>query len=86
VVRRSLGRETADLAAPTELYDLVTDPIEAHDIAADRPDVVARMEAILDREHLPDPAWPLPFADAAAERARITAPVIPANGAAEPPP
>jgi hypothetical protein len=56
-------------AAPTELYDLVADPEEAHDVAAARPDVVARMERLLDREHRPDPQWPLPFADAATARA-----------------
>jgi len=65
-VRRGKGtraRPSAE-AAPTELYDLVADPAESRDVAAEHPDVVARMEAILDREHVPDPAWPLPFADA----------------------
>ena len=70
VVRRGLGREMADQAAPTELYDLVADPAEAHDVAAARPDVVARMERLLDREHRPDPQWPLPFADAATPAAK----------------
>ena len=70
VVRRGLGREMANLAAPTELYDLVADPEEAHDVAAARPDVVARMERLLDREHRPDPQWPLPFADAATPAAK----------------
>ena len=50
-------------AHPTELYDLQTDPSEAQDVAAAHPDVVERMEAILDREHVPHPDWPLPFAD-----------------------
>jgi arylsulfatase A-like enzyme len=70
VVRRGLGREMADQAAPAELYDLVADPEEAHDVAAARPDVVARMERLLDREHRPDPQWPLPFADAATPAAK----------------
>ena len=61
-----------DRAAPVELFDLVADPAEAHDVAAERPDVVARMERLLDREHRPDPAWPLPFADPATARARDT--------------
>ena len=64
-VRRALpGDGTA--AAPTEIYDLDADPGETRDVAAERPEVVERLEAILDREHVPDPAWPLPFADAAA--------------------
>jgi arylsulfatase A-like enzyme len=69
-VRRGLGREMSDRAAPMELYDLVADPAEADDVSAARPDVALRMERLLDREHRPDPAWPLPFADAATARAR----------------
>ena len=69
MVRRGLGREMPDRAAPVELFDLLADPTEANDVAAARPDVVARMERLLDREHRPDPAWPLPFADAATARA-----------------
>ena len=68
-MRRGLGKGMPDRAAPVELYDLRTDPAEARDLAATRPDVVRRMERLLDREHRPDPAWPLPFADAATERA-----------------
>jgi arylsulfatase A-like enzyme len=68
-IRRAVGRDRADEARPTELYDLAADPGEAHDLAAARPEIVARLEALLDREHVPDPDWPLPFA-AAASRAR----------------
>jgi len=59
------GKQRSAAAHPTELYDLDADPSEAQDVAAAHPDVVARMEAILDREHVPHPDWPLPFADAA---------------------
>ena len=64
-VRRGKGnRKTPSTEAhPTELYDLAADPGESHDVAADHRDVVRRMEAILDREHVPHPDWPLPFAD-----------------------
>ena len=70
-VRRGKGNprnKTAE-AHPTELYDLQTDPSEAQDVAAAHPDVVERMEAILDREHVPHPDWPLPFADTASRKA-----------------
>ena len=42
-----------------ELYDLAKDPTESTDVAAENPDVVARITAILDREHAADPKWPL---------------------------
>ena len=63
-IRRAAGRKRPDESAPTELYDLVNDPTESRDVAGREPEAVALMEAILDREHVPDPAWPLPFADA----------------------
>jgi len=79
VVRRGLGREMPDRAAPTELYDLRADPAEAHDVAALHPEVVARMERLLDREHRPDPTWPLPFADAATARAAEGGAILPVD-------
>jgi arylsulfatase A-like enzyme len=71
-VRRGKGGRKGPSAEslPTEIYDLVADPGESRDVAADHPDVVSRMDAILDREHVPDPVWPLPFADARATAAR----------------
>ncbi|MFM9010539.1 MAG: sulfatase-like hydrolase/transferase [Planctomycetota bacterium] len=66
VVRRAADPRQPTEPGPAELYDLAADPAEAADVAAVRPDVVRRMCAILDREHVPDPDWPLPFADAAA--------------------
>lgn len=44
---------------PLELYDLVTDAGEARDLAASKPDLVARAEAIMKAAHTPDPNWPL---------------------------
>jgi arylsulfatase A-like enzyme len=72
-IRRAVGRDRADEARPTELYDLATDPGEARDRAAEHPDVVRRLEALLDREHVPHPEWPLPFADAASAARRRAA-------------
>jgi len=36
-----------------ELYDLSKDVKEANDVAADHPEVVAEMETIMVREHVP---------------------------------
>ena len=63
-VRQAVGPRQADRARPTELYDLATDPGETHDVAAANPDIVQTLEAAMQREHVPHPAWPLPFADA----------------------
>ena len=46
-----------------ELYDLVTDPAEAHDIAGEHPDVVARAAAIMRAEHQPSTAFPIAALD-----------------------
>jgi arylsulfatase A-like enzyme len=45
--------------APLELYDLATDAAEAHDVAAEHPDVVTRIREIMAREHTPSQvkAW-----------------------------
>jgi arylsulfatase A-like enzyme len=39
--------------APLELYDLKLDPKEQHDISAQHPDIVKKLEAILAAEHTP---------------------------------
>jgi len=36
-----------------ELYDLKSDPAESNDVAAQNPDIVAQIEAIMKREHTP---------------------------------
>lgn len=45
--------------AVTELYDLTADPGEKNDLAADQPDVVARLEGIMAREHRRSAEFPL---------------------------
>jgi arylsulfatase A len=42
---------------PLQLYDLETDPTESRDIASAHPDIVAKMEEILRREHTASPHW-----------------------------
>ena len=44
---------------PLELYDLATDPIEQHDIAAAHPDVVARIERYLETARTESTRWPM---------------------------
>ncbi len=44
---------------PLELYDLAADPAEAKDLAASKPELVARAESFMRSAHTPDPNWPL---------------------------
>jgi len=44
--------------APVELYDLQTDPAEQHDVAANHPDVVSAIVAIMKRSHTENPDFP----------------------------
>ena len=46
--------------AKLELYDLTVDPAEEHNIAAQRPDVVAKIEALMAQEHKASPEYPDP--------------------------
>jgi arylsulfatase A-like enzyme len=47
------------LDRPTELYDLAGDPGETRNLAAERPDVVARLEGLMRRAYVPSPAFPI---------------------------
>ncbi len=62
------GLAGAEKTPPLELYDLAGDPSETRDVAASHPDVVARLEAVLAREHAPSPAFPIPVIDPEAAR------------------
>jgi arylsulfatase A-like enzyme len=44
---------------PLGLYDLQTDLGEEHDVAAEHPDVVARIDAHLKTARTPSTHWPL---------------------------
>ena len=58
-VRRKLRK--GNLA--TELYDLVNDPAESHDLAREKPKVLARMVSLLESERTPSTNFPLPGID-----------------------
>jgi arylsulfatase A-like enzyme len=42
-----------------ELYDLTSDPTESHNVAAEHPEIVARLAAILKEQHVPAKLWPI---------------------------
>ena len=50
-----LGRRDA----PMRIYDLEGDPGEAVDLAAGRPDLVARARVLFESERRDSPAWPV---------------------------
>ena len=45
--------------AQTELYDLKTDASEQHNLATEKPDVLAKAESLLKSERTEDPNWPM---------------------------
>jgi arylsulfatase len=47
----------------TELYDLAADPSERRNVAADHPDVLARLERRMKEQHTPNPDFYLPAID-----------------------
>jgi len=47
-----------DPAQPLELYDLETDLAEEHDLAADHPDIAARLRAYIQTARTPSERWP----------------------------
>lgn len=56
-VRRNILRGNRTL----ELYDLDTDPAESKDVAADHPDIVTRIETILETDREPSAIFPMPW-------------------------
>ena len=44
---------------PLELYDLVTDPYEAKDVATSHPDVVASIDGFLKTARTESARWPV---------------------------
>ena len=70
LVRQRLnpGPNQKNPAPPTtELYDLGKDPGETTDVAAQHPDVVARLSAIAKQQHVPSTLWPIRALDGAAK-------------------
>ena len=53
--------------AQLELYDLQQDLGEEHNVAAEHPDLVATLAAVMEQAHVDHPEWPAPPAPAVAE-------------------
>ncbi len=50
---------STNASSPLELYDLSIDKAEKNNLAAQHPDIVQQMEAIMLQAHVPDKNWPL---------------------------
>lgn len=55
--------KAAQMELQTELYDLSKDPGEGTDVAAQHPDVLAKLEDLMKRQHAPSREFPLPALD-----------------------
>ena len=52
----------------TELYNLADDIGERHDVSADNPQLLAKLEALMAREHNPSELFPMPALDRDSDR------------------
>ncbi|MBI3881702.1 MAG: arylsulfatase [Verrucomicrobia bacterium] len=53
---------------PIELYDLKTDAAESKNLAAEKPELVAKAEALMKSAHTDDPNWPMRDSKAGAKK------------------
>ncbi len=54
------GIREKNVTAPLRLYDLKTDPAEQTDLAAQHPDIVARLADLMRTAHTPNEHWQIP--------------------------
>ncbi|HEX6986589.1 MAG TPA: arylsulfatase [Planctomycetaceae bacterium] len=69
-VRRDMARLKPGEKPKTELYDLAADPAESRDVADERPETVAKLEAVMAEQHEPSELFPLPGVDPAKRKGR----------------
>jgi arylsulfatase A-like enzyme len=55
---------------PLEIYDLKNDAGETKDLAAEKPDIAAKAEALMKEARVDDPNWPMHAANKAQARAK----------------
>jgi arylsulfatase A-like enzyme len=66
LLRRHLLGTPKNPAKPTlELYNLGTDPEEKDNVAAAHPDIVSKLQKIMDEQHTPSKEFPIPVLDKA---------------------
>ena len=61
-------KQTLPGSTAIELYNLRTDPAETTNVAAQHPEIVARLAAILKEQHVPTTLWPIRVLDAEAAK------------------
>lgn len=60
LVRQNLNTRGKQAKSPTtELYNLAKDPFETTDVAAQHPDILAKLSAIARDQHVPSALWPI---------------------------
>jgi len=64
-VRIQLKQQAGQPKLKTQLFNIDEDEREAKDVATQHPEALARLEAIMKREHIPSPLFPLPAIDPA---------------------
>jgi arylsulfatase A-like enzyme len=72
--RDLLGTKKKPANPTTELYNLATDPSEKENVAAAHPEIVAKLQTIMDEQHIPSAQFPFPSLDDPATRAKVVIP------------
>ncbi len=62
-IRQNILRRNNPDPLKIELYNLRDDISESHDVAAEHPEIVARIRKIMETEHVPSPIFPMPPID-----------------------
>lgn len=62
-IRTELQRGKTEPDLRIQLYDLIEDPSEEHDVSAENPEVVTRIETLMTSERVPSIAFPFPALD-----------------------
>ena len=63
-IRNHLAKADDPQSMQTDLYNLAADPFEAHDVSAQHPEIIARLQRIMREEHHPSELFPIPALDA----------------------